>query len=144
MKKQNPDNTPEEQAPAQNAASGKWAQRKAHRKEKKAHYKQLRKDLRKQKREAFKAKTFLGKTAWVLRRALVALFVAMTLFTVARVNFTDTATALLTMFAQYKAAAGSTMEISQEQLLEVAPMDEARGARIDNSAPLEEGETWAI
>ena len=144
MKKQNPDNTPEEQAPAQNAASGKWAQRKAQRKEKKAHYKQLRKDLRKQKREAFKAKTFLGKTAWVLGRALVVLFVAATLFTVVRVNVVDAGYAAMKTFMVFSASRDSSIEVTREQILEVAPMDEARGARIDASAPLEEGETWAI
>ena len=140
MNKQTPNNAPEECIPAVN----KRAQKKGQRKARKAHYKQLRKDLRKQKREAYKAKTFLGKTTWVLGKALVALFVAVTLFTVVRVNVVDIGAAALKAFVTYNAASIMNAEVTQEQILEIAPMDEERGARIDDSAPLEEGETWAI
>lgn len=144
MNNPTPENIPEEQAPAQNSAADKRAQKKAARKAKKEHYKQLRKELRKQKWEAFKAKTFLGKTAWVLGKVLVVLFVAVTLFTVVRVNVVDIGAAALKAFMTYNAANIMNAEVTQEQILEIAPMDEERGARIDASAPLEEGETWAI
>lgn len=147
MNKQNPENIPEEQtqqSPAQNAAANKWVQRKAQRKAKKAYYKQLRKEIREKKWEAYKAKTFLGKTAWVLGKALVLLFVAVTLFTVARVNLIDAGAAAFKAFMVFTASHDSGMEVTREQIQEIAPMDEERGARIDASAPLEEGETWAI
>ena len=138
--KQNPENSPEAQYPA----ADKRAQKRAARKAKREHYKQLRKELRKQKREAYKAKTFLGKTAWVLGKGLTVLFVVLALFTVVRVNYMDVAMSIVGIVAELPDTIASGMEITEEQILEVAPLDKERGDRIDASAPLEEGETWAI
>ena len=140
MNKQNPENAPDAQSPA----ADKRAQKKAARKAKKAHYKKLRKEIREKQWEAFKAKTFLGKIGFLLGKVLVVLFVAVTLFTVARVNVVDVGYAALKTFMVFNASRDSSMEVTREQIQEIAPMDEERGARIDASAPLEEGETWAI
>lgn len=153
MNDQIPENKPEtgnipeeqaQQAPAQSAAAEKRAQKKAARKAKKAHYKQLRKELRKQKREAYKAKTFLGKTAYVLGKGLAALFVVLALITMVRVHYMDVSLVSIDVLLKYVNSVKEATEITQEEILEVAPLDEERGARIDASAPIEEGETWAI
>ena len=144
MNKQTPDNISEEQAPAQNAAAFKRAQKKAQRKAKKAHYKKLRKELREKKREAYKAKTFLGKTAYVLGKGLATLFVVVALVTVVRVNYLDIGVKFVDLIIKYQDTIQKVVEVSKEEILEVAPLDEERGEKIDASAPIKEGETWAI
>ena len=144
MNKQPPENIPEERAPAQNAAADQRAQKKAQRKAEKAHYKQLRKELREKKREAYKAKTFLGKTVYVLGKGLAALFVILTLVTVVRVNYMDVGMTAIDVLLEYVGFVKEFTEFTPEQIQEVSPFDEERGARIDASAPIDEGETWAI
>ena len=130
----NPENIPQAQVPAQNAAADKRAQKKAQRRAKKAYYKQLRKDLRKQKWESYKAKTFLGKIACILGKGLAALFVVVTLATVVRVNLLDIGMTAMKMFMAYNANSIANTEVTREQVLKIAPLDEERGARIDASA----------
>lgn len=147
MNKQNPENIPEEQtqqAPAESAAVDKRAQKKAARKAKKAHYKQLRKELREKKREAYRAKTFLGKTAWVLGKGLALLFVAVTLATVVRVNYLDVGVTSVEVILKSLEIMKEVGAATEEEILEAAPLDKERGDRIDASAPIKEGETWAI
>ena len=142
-----PENVPEEQvqqASAQNTAADKRAQKKEQRKAKKAHYKQIRMELRQKKREAFQARTGLGKFCYVSRKILSFLCALAVLFTVVRVNYKDVFFAFVGTVQMFMSWAGENIEVSQEQILKEAPLDEERGARIDASAPLDEGETWAI
>lgn len=140
MNKQNPENTPEAQAPA----TDKRAQKKAQRKEKKAHYKQLRKELRQKEKEAFRARTFLGKFCYVSRKILSFLTALVLLITVIRVNYKEIGIAIVGGEMFYEILSGEHNTPTREDVLAVSPLDEERGARIDASAPLAEGETWAI
>lgn len=147
MNKQNPENIPEEQTqqvPAQDAAADKRAQKKAQRKAKKAHYKQIRKELRQKQKEAYQARTALGKFCYVSRKILSFLTALVLLITVIRVNYKEISFAALFGQLIYENMSGEYHEVTREDILAVSPLDEERGARIDASAPLEEGETWAI
>ena len=148
MNKQNPENIPEEQAhqtPTKEAAAKRRAEKKQRRKDRKAYYKQLRKELRQKKKEAFRARTILGKFFCVSRKILALLCALALLVTVIRVNYKEIYIAALTAYYMAQGIMeGDKPEPTREQVLEVAPLDEERGARIDASAPLEEDETWAI
>ena len=147
MNKQNPENIPEEQTqqvPAQDAAADKRAQKNAQRKAKKAHYKQIRKELRQKQKEAYQARTALGKFCYVSRKILSFLTALVLLITVIRVNYKEISFAALFGQLIYENMSGEYHEVTREDILAVSPLDEERGARIDASAPLDEGETWAI
>ena len=133
---QTPETTP--------AASAKKAEKKQQRQAQKAHYKQIRKELREKKREAYQAKTFLGKSFYVSRKVLSFLCALAVLFTVVRVNYKDVAFAALRTIQKLPDIMAETFTLSREDILSESPLDEERGALIDASAPLDEGETWAI
>lgn len=136
--------TPEEQAQCSPAVNQR-AQKKAQRKEKKARYKQIRKELRQKKKEAYQARTALGKFCYMSRKILSFLVALALLVTVIRVNYKEIYFSALNVYYTAKSLmSGNQAEITREQVLEISPLDEERGARIDDSAPLDEGETWAI
>lgn len=136
-------NAPEkEEQPAAEKPGKKsfWAARK----ERKRHYKQLRKELRRNKREAYRAKTFLGKLGFLLGKVVKLVCILLLVITVARVHYKEIGTAALSLLMGGVDALVSTVEVTPEQIQEIAPVDSERGNIIDGSAPLEEGETWAI
>ena len=96
------------------------------------------------KREAFQAKTILGKVSFVGGKILYFLCALAVLFTVVRVNYKNVAFGFIDVVRELPGMLIETTSVTQEQIQEVAPLDDERGTRIDASAPLDEGETWAI
>ena len=121
-----------------------FAARRAKKKAKKARYKQIRKELRQKKREAFLAKTFLGKCFYLTGRLLSFLCALAVVITVVRVNYKDVIFAGIDAYRWFTLQSAGSAEVTREEILELAPMDEERGKLIDASAPIDEGETWAV
>ena len=130
----------------QETASEPKKSRKQLRKEKKLakklERKQLRKAIRQRKKDEFRAKGCLGKIFWFFGKLISLICVVAVLVTVIQVNYAPVAGYLLSLYMNSMNVDASS--VTQEQIDAVLPVDAEHAAAIDASAPIGEGETWAI
>ena len=104
--------------------------------------KQLRKEIRQRKKDEFRAKGCLGKIFWFFGKLLSMIFAVALIATVIQVNYAPVTAFLLKLYLNSADADASL--VTQEQIDAVLPVDAEHAEAIDASAPIGEGETWAI
>lgn len=116
--------------------------RKEKKRAKKQERKQLRKEIRQRKKDEFRAKGCLGKTFWFFGKLISLICVIAVIATVIQVNYAPVAGYFLNLY--FNSMGTDPSDVTQEQIDAVLPVDAENAAAIDASAPIGEGETWAI
>ena len=104
--------------------------------------KQLRMAIRQRKKDEFRAKGCLGKIFWFFGKLISLICIVAVIATVIQVNYAPVAGFILSKVMSSDNNDASF--VTQEQIDAVLPVDAEHAAAIDASAPIGEGETWAI
>lgn len=132
------ENTMEEQR-----QESKQEKRKAKRKAKKAAKKEKRKAKRAAKREAYRSLSAKKKVFYCMRRIAAVLLAAVLLIGIGKVASGYMKQVMVFLLLRYRDYL-LTQDVSEETLLEMAPVDRALSEKVDAIKPYDKDDTWAV